>query len=157
MKLKLVVVGKLKDQNLLEKINFYRERLKPFVSLQIVEVKDFPFKKGMNQKVAVEKECEGIFEKLSDDDFYLALDEKGKQKTTEEWVETFRKWENSGRKEIIFIIGGAHGLSESILRGSRERLALSKLTFTHELARLIFLEQVYRVYTVMRGIPYHHV
>lgn len=156
MKLKLIAVGKLKDRSLAEKIDSYRERLKPFVSLQIVEAKDFPFKKGMNLQVAVEKECEAIFEKLSNDDFYISLDEKGKQKTTEEWVELFRKWEDTGKKEVVFIIGGAHGLSESIFRGSREKLALSKLTFPHELARLILLEQIYRVYTVLRKVPYHH-
>jgi 23S rRNA (pseudouridine1915-N3)-methyltransferase len=119
-------------------------------------VKDFPVRKGMNPKVAIDCEGEFLAERLPENSFYLVLDERGKQKTTEDWARLFQKWENEGRKEIAFIIGGAYGVCESLLRGSRETLALSKLTFTHEMARLIFTEQVYRVYTLLRGIPYHH-
>ena len=119
-------------------------------------MKDFPVRKGMNPKVAIDCEGEFLAERLPENSFYLVLDERGKQKTTEDWARLFQKWENEGRKEIAFIIGGAYGVCESLLRGSRETLALSKLTFTHEMARLIFTEQVYRVYTLLRGIPYHH-
>jgi 23S rRNA (pseudouridine1915-N3)-methyltransferase len=126
------------------------------VSFQVEEVRDVPVRKGMSIPVAVDREGEGLLEKLPEGCYYVALDEKGKQKTTEEWFELFRRWENEGRKEITFVMGGAYGLSEEILRGARARLALSKLTFPHELARLIFYEQVYRVYTLLRGIPYHH-
>jgi len=156
VKLKLVSVGKVKDPSLLELCQFYQGRLKPFVHLQVEEVHDCPVRKGMPHKIAADREAEEILQKIPDGNFYVALDERGKQKTTEEWAELFKKWQNESKKEITFVIGGAYGLSESILRGAREKLALSKLTFTHDMARVIFLEQVYRVYTLIRGVPYHH-
>ncbi len=156
MKIRLLAVGKLKDPLLREKSDVYLQRLRPLVLLKEEEVRDFPVRKGIPTKIAVEKEAEFLEERLQDNTFYVALDEKGRQKTTDEWVELFRRWEHEGKKEVVFLMGGAFGLSEGLLRGARERLALSKLTFTHELARLVFFEQVYRVFTQLRGIPYHH-
>ena len=156
MKLKFLVVGRLKDPAVRELCESYQNRLRPFVHLRVEEVRDFPLRKGMNPKIATDSEGESLTEKLPEGSYYVVLDERGKQKTTEEWASLFQKWENESKKEIIFVIGGAYGVSESLLRGAREKLALSKLTFTHEMARLIFTEQVYRVFTLLRGIPYHH-
>jgi 23S rRNA (pseudouridine1915-N3)-methyltransferase len=156
VKLRLLAVGRIKSPAFLELIQTYAERLRPFVPLRTEEVRDFPVRKGMSVKVAVDVEGQALSERISEESPYIVLDERGKQKTTEEWADLFRRFENQGAKEMTFVIGGAYGLSESLLRGAKERLALSKLTFPHELARLVFLEQVYRVYTVLRGIPYHH-
>ncbi|MFO1518057.1 MAG: 23S rRNA (pseudouridine(1915)-N(3))-methyltransferase RlmH [bacterium] len=152
----MLAVGRLKDPAVRDLIQTYQDRLRPFVQLRVEEVRDFPVRKGMNPKVAVDCEGEFLQERLPEDSYYVVLDEKGKQKTTEDWADLFRRWENEGKKEVTFLIGGAYGVSESLLRGAREKLALSKLTFTHDMARFIFMEQVYRVYTVLRGVPYHH-
>ncbi|MBL7685452.1 MAG: 23S rRNA (pseudouridine(1915)-N(3))-methyltransferase RlmH, partial [Deltaproteobacteria bacterium] len=101
-------------------------------------------------------EAEKLSEKIPTGAYVIALDERGKQRTTEDWVSSFERWQQEGRKEIVFLMGGAYGFPDSILRNANEKWALSKLTFPHELARVIFLEQVYRVYTCMRKIPYHH-
>ncbi len=156
MKLKLISVGHLKDPLLREGVENYLKRIKPFVPIKVEEVREFPFRKGMSLKVVLDQEAEAIDERIGAGAYYVVLDERGKQKSTEEFKELFVRWENEGRKEVNFIIGGAYGLSESLIRGAYERLALSKMTFTHEMARLIFLEQVYRAYTILRGIPYHH-
>lgn len=156
MRLKLLTVGKIKCPAVRELCASYQGRLKSLVHLRIEELRDFPVRKGMNPKIAIDGEGQLIEEGLPEGSYYVVLDRQGRQKTTEEWASLFQKWENEGRKEISFVIGGAYGLSDSLLRGARERLSLSKLTFTHEMARLIFLEQVYRVYTLLRGIPYHH-
>src|SRR5262245_46410717 len=105
----------------------------------------------MSVKVAVDVEGQALAEKLPDGSLYFALDERGKQKTTEDWADLFQRFENQAVKEVTFVIGGAYGLSDSILRSAKDRLALSKLTFPHELARLVFFEQVYRAYTILRG------
>ncbi len=156
MKLKLLSVGRFKDPILQQATQVYLDRLKHFLPFKMEEVREFPFRKGMSAKIVVDQEAETLFEKLPDGSYYVVLDEHGKQKTSEGWAEMFGRWENESRKEVVFIIGGAFGVSESILRGARDRLALSKLTFTHEMARVIFVEQVYRAYTILKGIPYHH-
>ncbi len=156
MKIKIIVVGKPKNPALLQLTQEYLQKLKPMVQIRIQEVRDFPVRKGFSLEVAANQETPFIQEHISDPFFYFVLDERGKQKATEEWAELFQRFENESRKEITFVIGGPYGLSEEIKRGAKERFALSKLTFTHEMARVILLEQIYRVYTILRKIPYHH-
>ena len=156
MKIRLITVGALKNQGLSALIQTYRQRLKHFTQLIFEEVREVPVKKGMPAQVAADREAEAILEKLEGASFIIALDVNGKHKSTEQWVESFKQWESQSRKEITWVVGGAHGLSDSILRQAHERLSLSKLTFTHEMAQLIWHEQIYRVYTILRGVPYHH-
>lgn len=156
MKIRILAVGKLKNPLYFQAMQDYLIRLRPFTQVKIEEVKDFPVRKGMPPKIAMDQEGEFLKERLKEDSFYVVLDVKGKQKSTEDLAEIFAKWENAAIKEVTFILGGPYGVSEEILRNARERLSLSKLTFTHEMARLLLIEQVYRVYTVLRGVPYHN-
>src|SRR4029453_9895839 len=156
VKLRLLAVGRLRNPAYLELVQSYAERLKSFVHLRVEEVKDFPVRKGMSVKVAIDVEGQALTERLLDGSVYFALDERGKQKSSEDFAELFRRLENQSPKEVTFVIGGGYGVSDLFFLSAKERLSLSKLTFPHELAGLVFLEQVYRAYTILRGIPYHH-
>ena len=156
MKIRILAVGRLKNPTYFEAIQDYLGRLKSFVHVRIEEVRDFPLRKGMSAKIVNDQEGEFLKERLKDDSFYAVMDVKGKQKSSEEFSELIAKWEGMGVKEVTFIMGGAYGVSDEILRNARERLSLSKMTFTHEMARLFLAEQIYRAYTLLRGVPYHH-
>lgn len=156
MKIKLLSVGKLKNPLYFEAILDYLNRLKPMVYVRTEEVRDFPLRKGMQPKIVQDQEGEFLKERLAQESFYVVLDVRGKHKSTEDFSALIAKWQDMGVKEITFIIGGAFGVSDEILRNARERLSLSRMTFPHELARLVFVEQLYRAYTILKGIPYHH-
>ncbi len=156
MKIRILSVGKLKNPLYFEAILDYLNRLKPMVYVRTEEVRDFPLRKGMSPKIVQDQEGEFLKERLKEDAFYVVLDVKGKQKSSEDFSELIANWENRAVKEVTFIIGGAFGVSEEILRNARERLSLSKMTLPHELARLVFVEQLYRVYTILKGLSYHH-
>lgn len=156
MKIKLLAVGKLKNPLYFQAMQNYLIRLRPYVQVRIEEVSDFPLRKGMQPKIAQDQEGEALKERLKEDAFFVVLDVEGKQKSSEDFSALIGKWEGMSVKEVTFIIGGAYGVSEEIRRNARERLSLSKMTFPHELARLIFVEQLYRAYTILKGLPYHH-
>ncbi len=156
MKIRILAVGRLKSPVYFEVIQDYLGRLKNFVHVRIEEVRDFPLRKGMSSKIVNDQEGEFLKERLKDDSFYVVLDVKGKHKSSEEFSELLAKWENSAVKEVTFILGGAFGVSDELLRNAREKISLSKMTFTHEMARLFLSEQIYRAYTILRGVPYHH-
>ncbi len=156
MKIRIVAVGKLKEPALFDLLQNYLKRIQPMCQLRLEEVKDFPIRKGMSTSVALNLEAEFIKERLSDDAFYIVLDVKGKQKSSEDLAVLLQRLENESRKEVIFILGGPFGVSEELLRGARERLSLSKMTFTHEMARVLLVEQLYRAYTILKHVPYHH-
>ncbi|MBF0492377.1 MAG: 23S rRNA (pseudouridine(1915)-N(3))-methyltransferase RlmH [Deltaproteobacteria bacterium] len=156
MKIRIVAVGKLKEPALFDLLQNYLRRIQPLCPLRLEEVKDFPIRKGTSTSVALNLEAEFIKERLSDDSFYIVLDVKGKQKSSEDLSALLQRLENENRKEVVFILGGPFGVSEELLRGARERLSLSKMTFPHELARVILVEQLYRAYTILKKVPYHH-
>lgn len=140
-KMKIVVVGRMKEKYLQEGITEYVKRLGAFTPLKVIEVKD----SGM------EEEGEKILKALSDD-YVIALDVKGRELSSEEFSLFLKK---NPDKKIAFVIGGAEGLSGKVLDRADYPLSLSRMTFTHEMARLIFLEQLYRAFTIMHGRKYH--
>ena len=156
MKIRILAVGRLKNQIFYQGIQDYLARLKNYVHVRIEEVRDFPLRKGMSSQIVNDQEGEFLKERLKDDSFYVVLDVKGKQKSSEDFSGLIAKWENSAVKEVTFILGGAFGVSEELTRNAREKISLSKMTFTHEMARLFLTEQIYRAYTILRGVPYHH-
>lgn len=156
MKIRILAVGRLKSPFYFEAIQDYLNRLKKMLHIRMEDVRDFPLRKGMSAKIVQDQEAHFLKERMGEEAFYAVLDVKGKQKSTEDFSELIAKWENMAVKEVTFIIGGAYGVSEEILRNTRERLSLSKMTLPHDLARLVFVEQLYRAYTILKGIPYHH-
>ncbi len=141
-KIKLIVIGRIKEEYIECGIKEYIKRLKPFCNIDIIELKD----KGIKQNSSF---ILNIVEKYNKNNIYI-LDEKGKEKTSIE----FSQFLNSLNGETIFIIGGADGISNSIKR-SYNLISISKMTFTHEMARLFFIEQLYRAFMILENRSYH--
>ncbi len=146
MKIRVIWVGKTKEQFILEGINKFLRLLKPFAGVSITEVKE---EKGRPVEEMLEKEGERILKLQLP---YVLLDEKGKNLSSPEFA---RFLEGRGAS-VNFVLGGAYGVSDRVKERSAATLALSKMTFTHEMARLFLLEQVYRAFTIMQDRGYHH-
>lgn len=148
MLLRFIWVGKTKDRNYRELQEEYLRRLEHFVKCETVEVRDS--RPGEN----VENEGKRILEKLNHTSFVCLLDVTGRGLSSPELAKEVEKWRDGGFKEIAFIIGGADGVSRAVAARAQLRLSLSFLTFTHEMARVVLLEQLYRAYTIIKGYPY---
>ena len=148
MKFQFVWIGKTKDKNWRALQEEYLERLSHFVKCEITEVKD--------SSPHETKEIEGnrILEKVNHSSFVCLLDVKGRSISSPDLAKEVEKWQNRGIKEVTFIIGGAEGVSSEVVESANFSLSLSFLTFTHDAARVILLEQLYRAYTIIRGFPY---
>jgi 23S rRNA (pseudouridine1915-N3)-methyltransferase len=158
MQIKIIAVGKIKEAFLRDGIAAYEKRLRPYVKLQIVELAEEkrPVSASASvQAVAREKEGERILAVIPNRSFVVALDVKGTNWSSEEFADAFRQWELAGKSLLVFVIGGDLGVSPGVLARSDCRLSLSKMTFTHPMARLLLLEQVYRAYRIKCGEPYH--
>jgi 23S rRNA (pseudouridine1915-N3)-methyltransferase len=158
MQIRVVAVGKIKEKFLQDGIAEFEKRLRPYAKLQVIEIADE--KRPLSappslESVAMEKEGERILSALPENAFVIALDVKGQAWSSVELAEAFREWELAGKNQLAFIIGGDLGLSPAVLARSDLRLSLSKMTFTHPMARLLLLEQVYRAFRILRGEPYH--
>lgn len=148
MKLRFIWVGKTKDKNWLALQDEYLQRLSHFVKCEIVEVRDAA---GVGAK---ETEGNRILEKLNQSTFVCLLDVGGRGLSSHDLSREVEKWQNTGLKEITFVIGGADGIAANVAERANAVLSLSFLTFTHEMARVVLLEQVYRAYTILKGFPY---
>jgi 23S rRNA (pseudouridine1915-N3)-methyltransferase len=145
MKIRLVWSGKTKERYLQEGINYYLKLLAPMTRMSVIEIKE---EKGKGIEAAQAAEGRKIMKQT--EGFYL-LDEKGRQFSSVEFA-SFLK----GQDSIDFVIGGAFGVSDEIRKNAKGSIALSKMTLTHEMARLMFLEQLYRAFTILKGKEYHH-
>ena len=158
MKITIITVGKIKEKYLKDAIDEYSKRLSKYCKLEIVEVADE--KTPDNASVVVEeqirsKEAERILKYVKDDAFVITLEINGKQLTSEEMVEKIDKLGVQGVSHIVFVIGGSIGLGKEVLQKSNFALSFSKMTFPHQLMRVILLEQIYRSYRIINGEPYH--
>ena len=154
----IIAVGRIKEKYLQEGIADYEKRLRPYVKLQIHEltgVKRSASGSLSEEKQAKDKEGGRILAAIPPGSFTIALDVKGTDWSSGKLAESFRKWELAGKNQITFIIGGDLGLAPEVLSQSDMRLSLSNMTFTHPMARLLLLEQVYRVCRINNGEPYH--
>jgi 23S rRNA (pseudouridine1915-N3)-methyltransferase len=148
MRFRFIWIGKTKDKNWLALQEEYLRRLSHFVKCEIVEIKD--------QTAANLKEIEGkrILENLNQNSFVCVLDVTGRAVSSPDLAREIEKWQNRGLKEVVFIIGGAEGVSSEVAEMADFSLSLSFLTFTHEMARVVMLEQLYRAFTIIKGFPY---
>lgn len=158
MKITVITVGKIKEKYLKEAIAEYCKRLSKYCKLEIVEVADE--KTPDNASGVVEdsirsKEAERILKYVKDDAYVITLEIGGKQLSSEELADKIDKLGIQGTSHIIFIIGGSIGLGKEVLQKSNYALSFSKMTFPHQLMRVILLEQVYRSYRIINGEPYH--
>jgi len=148
MKFNFVWIGKTKDKNWMALQEEYLRRLSHFVKCEIVEIKDSA------PHETKEIEGERILKILNQKSFVCLLDVKGRALSSPEMAREIEKWQNRGEKEITFVIGGPGGVSSTISEKVDFRLSLSFLTFTHDMARVVMLEQLYRAYTIIKGFPY---
>lgn len=158
MQIRVVAIGRIKEKYLQDGIAEYEKRLRPYVKLRIIEITEEKRPVSPSQsveRVAVEKEGERILAEIPPGAFVIALDILGQDWSSIALSEAISRWELEGRNQIAFVIGGDLGLSPAVMAHSDLRLSLSRMTFTHPMARLLIVEQIYRAFRILRGEPYH--
>ncbi|MCB5239317.1 23S rRNA (pseudouridine(1915)-N(3))-methyltransferase RlmH [Niallia circulans] len=158
MNISIVTVGKLKEKYLKLGIEEYTKRLSSYSKIEIIEVPDEKAPEVLSEAEMLQvkkKEGERILAKVPTDAHVIALAIEGKQKSSEELADTIDKLGTYGKSKVTFIIGGSLGLSDEVLKRADDKLSFSKMTFPHQVMRLILVEQVYRAFRINRGEPYH--
>lgn len=156
MKITLLTIGKTEDNYLREGIDKYIKRLKHYVNFKIVELPDIKNTKSMSEDQQKAKEAELIMKNITNTDHVILLDERGQEFSSMQFAGLFNKKMVGSIQHVVFVIGGPYGFESTMLNRADEKLSLSKMTFSHQMVRLFFLEQVYRAFTIIRGEPYHH-
>lgn len=154
MNIKLLVIGKTDDKYLQTGIEKYQKRLKHYIRYSFEIIPDI--KNKHQQHVLKQKESEQILIKTAKNDFVVLLDENGKEHTSVGFARFLEKKMLGGCRSLVFVVGGAYGFSEAVYQRANAKLSLSKLTFSHQMVRLIFIEQLYRAMTILKNEPYHH-
>ena len=155
MKIKLIVIGKTDESYLKEGITKYTSRLKHYIDFQLIELPDVKLGKKLNLNLQKEKEGAEILKLISKSDFVVVLDEKGKEYDSVGFSDFIQKRMNTGM-DLVFVIGGPFGFSDAVYAQSNMKIALSQMTFSHQMVRLFFTEQIYRSFTILKGEKYHH-
>ncbi|MFW5628485.1 MAG: 23S rRNA (pseudouridine(1915)-N(3))-methyltransferase RlmH [Candidatus Cloacimonadaceae bacterium] len=153
MKIRIIAVGKDKDTWLSEALNEYFKRLKPFCKIEMIRIPDISVKHTGSSKIVIEKESAAIRKQICKEDFCILLDENGESKDSQGFSELLT--DLSTKKRIVFIIGGVFGTDARLKEEADICLSLSRLTFTHRVARLILVEQIYRAMMIKSGRAYH--
>lgn len=152
MNVTLICTGKTSEKYVLEGMRLYLERLKHYCKFTYLELEA-----GKGDPVQLrKKEGENILKKAEKQDVLILLDEKGKEMTSAGFAEMLKHHQNIATKSIVFVVGGAYGFSEEVYQRANFKIALSQMTFPHQLVRVIFLEQLYRGFTILKGEKYHH-
>lgn len=156
MKIKHIVIGKTEEDYLNKGISEYEQRLKKYVSYEFIVIPGLKNAKNMSVEEQKQKEGELFLRQISTTDKLILLDEKGTQFTSEQFSIELQKQMNSGIKTLIFFTGGPYGFSKAVYDRADKLFSLSKMTFSHQMVRLFFTEQLYRGFTILKGEPYHH-
>jgi len=156
MKLSVVCMGKTKERFIQDGLAKYLRYLKPYADITVKELKEEKIQDLKEAPVIRRKEAEKIFKSIPSNATLVALDERGQEFTSHGFAEYLNGSLESGVKEMVFVIGGAMGLDESVNERSHKVIALSRWTLTHEMARLVLLEQLYRAFTIIKGKTYHY-
>ena len=156
MQIKLLAIGKTDNKQLQELINEYQNRLRHYIKFEFEIIPDIRNVKNLSESQQKQKEGESILSKLNKSDMLILLDENGKEMNSVAFSGYLQKYMNSGIKQLVFVIGGPYGFSEEVYKRANSKLALSKMTFSHQMVRLFFIEQLYRGFTILRNEPYHH-
>lgn len=151
MRLRLIWTGKTKDARLRELQLDYEKRLSHFARCEIVEIRESA---SAGTKAGIDRDSKSISDRLSNGSVTVLLDPEGSNWSSPELAAQIQRWENQGTKEVAFIVGGPHGVSPELAARVQQRWSLTRLTLTHEMARVVLLEQLYRAYTIIHGFPY---
>lgn len=156
MNITLIMVGRTVAAYLESGITEYTKRLKHYIRLDMNIIPELKNAKNMREDQIRDTEGELILSRIEQSDYVVLLDEAGRLGSSEDMATWMQGMMNRGTRRLIFVVGGAYGFSESVYRRANEKLSLSPMTFSHQMVRLIFVEQLYRAMTIIRGEPYHH-
>lgn len=156
MKITLMVVGKSSTDYIIEGIEAYTRRLTHYIPFEIKTLPDIKNTKAIDKNRQKQLEGENFLKEISSGDYVVLLDERGKEMTSRQFSEFIERKTISVQKQLLFIVGGSYGFSPQMYDRANEKISLSKMTFSHEMVRLFFVEQLYRAMTILRGEPYHH-
>lgn len=156
MKISLIFIGKTIKKYIIEGVLEYEKRIKRYISFEIKIINDLKNTKNLPVNVFKTKEGENLLSKIKDDDFLILLDEKGKEFSSLEFAEFVENKTYTGVRHVVFVVGGAYGFSETVQKRANFKMSLSKMTFSHQPVRILFVEQLYRAFTIIKGEPYHN-
>lgn len=156
MKITLLAIGKTDDQYLIDGIEKYLKRLKHYIKFDVIIIPDLKKTKNLSETEQKTKEAELILKNISPIDEVAILDEKGREFSSLHFSDFINKRMIGSVQNLVFIIGGPYGFDQSIYQRANYKISLSKLTFSHQMIRLFFVEQLYRAFTILKGEPYHH-
>ena len=155
MKTSLILVGKTTDKHISACIEDYRERIGHYMPFNVVTIPELKNTKSLTMSQQKEQEGELILKQLQDSDHVVLLDEHGTERRSIDFAAWIEK-KSLTLRHLVFVIGGPYGFSEAVYQRANEKISLSKMTFSHQMVRLIFTEQFYRACTIIKGEPYHH-
>ncbi|MCH5227482.1 MAG: 23S rRNA (pseudouridine(1915)-N(3))-methyltransferase RlmH [Muribaculaceae bacterium] len=156
MEITVISVGKINSSWIQEGIQLFESRIKRYIKYSPIIIPDIRNSKSLSKETIKEEEGKLIMENLASSDIVVIMDEKGKEFTSRDFSEWIQKQMVGGRKRLVLVIGGPYGFSKAVADKADYKISLSKMTFTHEMAKLILTEQIYRAMTILRGEPYHH-
>jgi len=156
MKIKLLCIGKNNNSIWFDSMKHYSKRINQYVNFSIEYIPDVKTGKKSNPELVKNEEAKKLLLKIKKDDVVILLDEKGKAFSSKTFAETIENQQNMGIRNLVFIIGGAFGFSEKIYLTFNNKVRLSDMTFSHQMIRLFFCEQLYRAYTIINNHPYHN-
>ena len=156
MKISLVTVGKTDMKWVREGLDLYVSRLSHYVPFTLDEIPELKNAASLTREQVKEKEGELVLRQVAPGDAVVLLDERGKEYRSVEWAEWIRQRLARGGKSLVFVIGGAYGFSKKVYDRAEGLVSLSRMTFSHQMVRTIFAEQLYRAFTIIKGEPYHH-
>ena len=156
MKIKLIAIGKTDNKQLMQLIEEYQKRLAHYIKFEFKVIPDIKNTKNLSESQQKEKEGVLILKELMATDQLVLLDEKGHEFRSLEFSRFLQKKMNSGIKQLVFVIGGPYGFSDTVYKKAQGKVSLSKMTFSHQMIRLFMVEQLYRAFTILKNEPYHH-
>ena len=156
MKINLLCIGKTDDKEIKNLINYYLTRLPRHWNFEITEIPDVKNARNLTPDLLKKEETKLFLNQIENTDLVVLLDEKGKQFTSREFAQKLDSYQNNSIKKICFLVGGAYGFSDEMYQRANEKISISKMTFTHQMIRLFFVEQIYRADQILQGKPYHN-
>jgi 23S rRNA (pseudouridine1915-N3)-methyltransferase len=156
MKITFLTIGKTEDKYLLEGMEKYLKRLKHYIPFKVLELPELKNTKNLSEDQQKTREAELIFKNISNTDHLVLLDENGVNYSSVQFSGFLNKKMIGSVQHLVFVVGGPYGFSNEVYNRAQEKISLSKMTFSHQMVRLFFIEQVYRAFTIMKGEPYHH-
>jgi 23S rRNA (pseudouridine1915-N3)-methyltransferase len=156
MKIVLTVVGKTTDKHFIASIQEYVQRISHYVPFSFEVISELKGSKNLSEKEQKDREGEQILKYFLPGDYIVLLDEHGRERRSIEFAQWIQKRMSAGPKRLVFVVGGPYGFSEAVYAVAQEKVSLSQMTLSHQMIRLLFVEQIYRALTILNGEPYHH-